>query len=269
MTDKRLNLWTSLTRMTLQEPTYKDVCIVYRVAQPEEPRVVSVRRAKAWKGAEQDMVEELPNVRNVHVKHFRDVPMADLELLFPDKHVYMSIADRLKFGLMSVVGVSVMAPVLMDGSTFVASPAWVAGLIASSSYLVRVLSRMYATWAYHSSLTTAFVSDNIVSSGTSCLLWMGFDAKDQLVKEAAVVYMALVELHLARDCSTTPAAVSVDRVAATALDMLRSTYAFDIHHFDPMPALSALSELGLVAMAADPSDKDPNALSVVLHESSL
>ncbi|GBG33759.1 Topoisomerase 1-associated factor 1 [Hondaea fermentalgiana] len=240
LAEKALNPWNFLTYMTLQEVTYKDMVVIYRIASPAEPKVIGVDTAMSFRRNQRDLVNQYANRTNIHIRQYRDVPMADIELLFPEKQVYMSVMDRLRFGVMSVIGVAVMVPVLADD--FVASPAWVAGVVASSSYLLRVLSRMYMSWAYYSSLTNAFFTDNIVASGSATIGYAGLDALDQATKEASVVYLALVELH--QDGFGAPA--SMDAIVAQCKNVFEQKYPHNMHMFDPRPALTDLEDLGLV-----------------------
>jgi len=242
--EKKLNPLSFVSFTTLQEPTFKDVVVVYRLANPSLPRTLPIGLAQTWKKEGKDFLKRFPNFRNIYVKRYNDVPMADLELLFPEKQVYMSVADRLRFGAMSIVGAAVMIPVLTDRSAdFIASPTWIIGVVASSSYLVRVLSRMYMSWAYYTSLTNAFTSENIQASGPAAVESIALDALEQSVKEIAVTYLAMVELHESEGKHE----VTLADITKQCQDVLRQKYnANHIHIFDPIPSLRDLYNLEIV-----------------------
>lgn len=70
------------TVLTIEEPAYKDVVVLYRKAVPDK----QVRKSE--KDPEFDYVPARAR-RNVHVKRFADVPMADAEMIFPDKTIWL------------------------------------------------------------------------------------------------------------------------------------------------------------------------------------
>ena len=89
-------------KLTLTEPAYRDVVVLYRRAVPP----VQVRKR------EKDPVWDYDAsvaARNIHVKRFVDVPMADVEMIFPDKTVWlkpvllMQLAATLVGGLVAAV----------------------------------------------------------------------------------------------------------------------------------------------------------------------
>ena len=81
----------SLFKKTLmQEPTFKELVIIFRLAAPPE-------------------VESAPEAhRKIFVKAFRDIPMADLEVVFPAKRIAMEPVDLIKLVVIGAVGVAVM-----------------------------------------------------------------------------------------------------------------------------------------------------------------
>ena len=78
-----LSVLRSLPRvLTIEEPAYKDVVVLYRKSVPDK----QVRKSE--KDPEFDYDPRRAR-RNVHVKRFADVPMADAEMIFPDKTVWL------------------------------------------------------------------------------------------------------------------------------------------------------------------------------------
>ena len=68
--------------LTIEEPAYKDVVVLYRKSVPDK----QVRKSE--KDPEFDYDPRRAR-RNVHVKRFADVPMADAEMIFPDKTIWL------------------------------------------------------------------------------------------------------------------------------------------------------------------------------------
>jgi hypothetical protein len=76
-------------RTLMQEPTFKELVILFRFAAP------------AAAAAAESASEEY---RKVFVKAFRDIPMADLEVVFPAKRISMEPVDVIKLAVIGAVG---------------------------------------------------------------------------------------------------------------------------------------------------------------------
>ena len=78
-------------KVEIQEPTFKEMIILYRKAdhRPKDPKGSrsSVALAK----------------RNIFIKSFTDVPMADVELIFPDKKVFIKAVSKIQLAVTVVV----------------------------------------------------------------------------------------------------------------------------------------------------------------------
>lgn len=69
-------------KVRLQEACFKDVVVLYRAAVPDKPAPAS----------EVDIINEAnPQFmqRNIEIKQFRGIPMADLEMVMPEKKVFV------------------------------------------------------------------------------------------------------------------------------------------------------------------------------------
>jgi len=85
----------SLFRRTkLQEPTFGQLVLVFRL-RPEET------------GESDGTVGGVE--RAIHIKTFVDIPMADLEVVFPEKRLSMKPVDLIKVGVTAVTGLVVVA----------------------------------------------------------------------------------------------------------------------------------------------------------------
>lgn len=77
----------------IQEPTFQDMIILYRKAdhQPKDP-----------KGSRQSAALAK---RNIFIKSFSDVPMADVELIFPEKTVFIKSVTKIQLTVTVLVAV--------------------------------------------------------------------------------------------------------------------------------------------------------------------
>lgn len=82
-------------RTLIQEPTFKELVILFRFAADAK--------------TEADAAKVNPEgYRKVFVKAFRDIPMADLEVVFPAKRISMEPVDLIKLVVIGGVGVVVV-----------------------------------------------------------------------------------------------------------------------------------------------------------------
>ena len=88
----------SLFRRTkLQEPTYGQLVLVFRL-KPDESDV------SGDSGQFGKLID-----RTIHIKTFVDIPMADLEVVFPEKRLSMKPVDQIKVAITAVSGLVVVA----------------------------------------------------------------------------------------------------------------------------------------------------------------
>ena len=103
-----LSVLKSLPKVvTIEEPAYKDVVVLYRKSVPDK----QVRKSE--KDPEFDYDPQRAR-RNVHVKRFADVPMADAEMIFPDKTIWLKPILLLQL-IATVVGGFVAAWAALKG----------------------------------------------------------------------------------------------------------------------------------------------------------
>ena len=72
--------------ITLQEPSFKEVVVLYR-SKRNLKSTSSSSKSSPSKMSSEDRMKDILDRRNLHLRCFRDIPMADLNLVFPDKKV--------------------------------------------------------------------------------------------------------------------------------------------------------------------------------------
>jgi hypothetical protein len=85
--------------MELQEPAFKDVVVVYRLKTPE-----IARTADASTQPPEQRLANILQIRNINVKSFGSVPFADVEVIFPNKQIFIKSTS-----LLSLIGTLVAA----------------------------------------------------------------------------------------------------------------------------------------------------------------
>ncbi|XP_010550234.1 PREDICTED: uncharacterized protein LOC104821140 isoform X1 [Tarenaya hassleriana] len=158
-----------LSKVTIQEPTFDRMIVVYR---------------RAGSKTNQE--------RGIYVKHFKNIPMADMEIVLPEKrNPGLTPMDWVKFLISAVVGlVAVVTSVEMPKADL-----WV--IIAILSTVVGYCAKTYFTFqqnmATYQNLITQSMYDKQLDSGRGTLLHLCDDVIQQEVKEVIISFYILME----------------------------------------------------------------------------
>ncbi|KDP41865.1 hypothetical protein JCGZ_26883 [Jatropha curcas] len=164
-----LSVKNLLTRTTIQEPTFDRIIVVYRRAGTKSK----------------------PD-RGIYVKHFKNIPMADMEIVLPEKqNPGLTPMDWVKFLASAVVGlVAVVGSVEMPKADL-----WV--IFAVLSTVIGYIAKTYFTFqqnlATYQNLITQSMYDKQLDSGRGTLLHLCDDVIQQEVKEVIISFFILME----------------------------------------------------------------------------
>eukprot|EP00798_Chlamydomonas_sp_ICE-L_P007524 gene7523-671_t len=78
-------LWNFLTTLTIEEPSFKDVVVLYREAPAGRLNSKGRSKKELLTRDKEERLKDILSKRNIHIKCFHDIPMADIEAIFPDK----------------------------------------------------------------------------------------------------------------------------------------------------------------------------------------
>ncbi|KAJ4729564.1 Aminopeptidase [Melia azedarach] len=158
-----------LSKVTIQEPTFDRIIVVYRRAS---------RKSNTERG--------------IYVKHFRNIPMADMEIVLPEKkNPGLTPLDWVKFLVSAVVGlVAVISSVQMHEIDL-----WVAGAILSTviGYCAKTYFTFQQNLAVYQNMITQSMYDKQLDSGRGTLLHLCDDVIQQEVKEVIISFFILME----------------------------------------------------------------------------
>nr|GMC46216.1 Chromosome partition protein like [Ipomoea batatas] len=165
-----------LSKITIQEPTFDRIIVVYRLASPKTK-----------------------SERGIYVKHFKNIPMADMEIVLPEKkNPSLTPMDWVKFlasavvGLVAVVG-SVELP-KADLWVMFAILSTVIGYIAKTYFTSsQPIYRFQQNMATYQNLITQSMYDKQLDSGRGTLLHLCDDVIQQEVKEVIISFFILME----------------------------------------------------------------------------
>eukprot|EP00123_Amoebidium_parasiticum_P018129 comp24114_c1_seq1/m.43630 comp24114_c1_seq1/g.43630 ORF comp24114_c1_seq1/g.43630 comp24114_c1_seq1/m.43630 type:complete len:750 (-) comp24114_c1_seq1:52-2301(-) len=198
------------TTTTIQEPTFKDVVIVYRPA----------------------------GTRHIVMKHFHDIPMADLEVVYPFKVPALNMFDLVKLVCTILAGlVSLIVGQKSD-----------AGMSSEVMYAIALGMLMLAANGYsglqqqkavYNSLLTQTLYDKQLSNNDTMILQLIHDVEEQEVNEACLAFYILTT------CQDPKVGMEVDQIDEAAEEYLKQQFNLEVD-FDVSDALDKLKDLGLV-----------------------
>ncbi|KAK7380705.1 hypothetical protein VNO78_33220 [Psophocarpus tetragonolobus] len=158
-----------LNKNTIQEPTFDRIIVVYRLASS---------RSKKDRG--------------IFVKHFKNIPMADMEIVLPEKkNPGLTPMDWVKFLGSAAVGlVAVASSIELDTADL-----RVIGAVLSTvlGYFVKTYFTFQQNLVQYQNLITQSMYDKQLDSGKGTLLHLCDDVIQQEVKEVIISFFILME----------------------------------------------------------------------------
>ncbi|KAL1338632.1 hypothetical protein HN51_033247 [Arachis hypogaea] len=206
-----LSFGNLLNKTKIQEPTFERIIVIYRQASS---------KSKIDRG--------------IFVKHFRSIPMADLELVLPEKkNPGLTPMDWVKFIVSAVLGLVTVISTLETSTTD-----WkVIGVVLST--LIGYCAKTYFTFqqnlVVYQNLITKSMYDKQLDSGKATLLHLCDDVIQQEVKEVIISFFILMEQGKAsREC--------LDNWCE---ELIREEFG-ETCNFDVDDAIQKLEKLGIV-----------------------
>jgi hypothetical protein len=158
-------------RTAIQEPTFEELVILFRFATPTN---VSEVTEKDW---------------SIHIKTFRDIPMADLEVVFPEKHISMKPLDLAKLLITGVIGVSVASAKLLVAAL---NPLLAAvALTTVAGYASRVFFGFKASKDRYNHLVTNSLYHKSLDNDLGVIFYLMDSLEEQELKETVLGYYVL------------------------------------------------------------------------------
>ncbi|GEM_PF-1101680 len=166
--------WRALFRpVVLQEPTYRELVMVYRLKSESEESRLAHRPAP------------------IHIKLFHDIPHADLEVVFPAKRISMKPVDLVKLVVTGCVGLVLAASKLIFSA--VLNPVLMLTAVATvAGYGFKLIFQFRASVnRYHQLVTDAMYAKNR-DNDLGVILSLMEEVEEQEFREAVLAYWMLV-----------------------------------------------------------------------------
>jgi hypothetical protein len=249
-----------LRRRTLEVEVYDDVVLMVATRPDGESAVLRGLLARLWRGTNGGRKTKIRGGA-VLFKYFRHIARGDLEALFPNVRVVMSVFDQFALGVPALVGgvpiliklastLTVLFAVLgfylglsgalHDDDTKQALAA-ISGLFALGAFVLRQLGNFHRQSLIHQKQVTDNIYFRNVNNNTGIFNYIIGEAEEQDWKEALLAYCGL----LTAEAPLTTDALGA-RVEALLMEMsdVRVAFATD-------DALRKLKALDLVTEAGD------------------
>ncbi|KAG2558012.1 hypothetical protein PVAP13_8NG106200 [Panicum virgatum] len=207
-----LSIRKLLRKMTIQEPTFERMIVVYRKASTESK----------------------PD-RGIYVKHFKHIPMADMELVLPEKkNPSLTPMDWVTFLISAVIGlVTLISSLEMPKADIWVVTAILSGLIG---YCAKIYFTFQANMVTYQNLITKSMYDKQLDSGKGTLLHLCDDVIQQEVKEVIVSYYILMEQGKA----------TIQDLDLRCEQLIKEEFGVECN-FDVVDAVKKLEKLGIVS----------------------
>lgn len=158
--------------MELQEPTFKEVVLIYRMARPTLDH-------KAGPGGAGPLI----------LKSFHDIPMADLEMIFPEVNITVKFKDMLVNVSLSVVAIGTFLWTLMRGIQ------WSTEIITLISMLggkvAQSVTALLAAQSRYAGMMAKALQAKSANSQVGMLMHLMESMEDQECKEMILSYCVL------------------------------------------------------------------------------
>ena len=171
---------------TLQEPAIDRVICVFRQYPPSPPPLL---RKLPLVGRFIKIPAPDETDPTIHVKLFQHIPLADLEIIFPEKHIRMKSFDKFMLGFLGFVGLVVgLVKGMGSGKGTLAVIFSVLGLLA-----MKTVTRFINTRRRYMLQMSQDLYHKNLDNDLGVLQYLVDNIEDQEFKEAFIAYMLLLD----------------------------------------------------------------------------
>ncbi|KAM3278956.1 hypothetical protein ACQJBY_046322 [Aegilops geniculata] len=201
----------------------------------EEPADLFVERIRLEKMELRRASKETKKDRGIFVKHFKNIPMADMELVLPEKkNPSLTPMDWVLFLISAVLGlVTLVGSLEMPKADIWVVTAIVSGL---AGYCAKIYFTFQANMVTYQNLITKSMYDKQLDSGKGTLLHLCDDVIQQEVKEVIVSYYILMEQGKA----------TIQDLDSRCEQLIKEEFGVECN-FDVVDAVKKLEKLGIVS----------------------
>jgi hypothetical protein len=177
-----LDFKSLLQPVLVQEPAFEELFLLFQPL-PESDTMTTLSLQGAADASRK------ANPHYVFLRAFRNIPMADLEVTFPEVRVGLKPVDMLTFIFTAVFGLGALASELFSSSPGIGTATWIA--VGLALYTVRLfVSRATSMAHYQNTVLNALYSRSIGNNRTA-LEHLVASVREQEYKEAVLAWGVL------------------------------------------------------------------------------
>lgn len=171
----------------LREACFRDVIVLYRLAVPDTP--APANEIEIIKEADPKLMQ-----RNIVLKQFRGIPLADLEMVMPEKRVFVPPKVFVEMAITLVGGVAALATALWSGAKEGRglAAAWT-GLSLLAARAMQVYTSALAQKNLIENTMGKLLYERTVGSGVGVLTNLVDGMSRQRVREILICYCILLD----------------------------------------------------------------------------
>ncbi len=170
-----LGIGSLFRRTSLQEPTFKELVILFRLAPvPDDETEI-----------------ELVADPTIFIKAFCDIPMADLEVVFPEKKISMKPLDLIKLIVTGTIGL-VLFVVKFAFAALLSPVVALAALMTVGGYAGKVFFGFRASRSRYQHLVTQSLYHKNLDNDLGVIFYLMDSLETQEFKEAVLAYYCLI-----------------------------------------------------------------------------
>ncbi|KAG2484978.1 hypothetical protein HYH03_016273 [Edaphochlamys debaryana] len=169
-------------KLKLQEPAFKEVVVLYRAATKQ-----AKHKLPALQRPLEQRQREILHWRNIHIKCFHDIPMADMDVIFADKKVHLKMLTIIQMVVTVVGGLVAAAMVLLQGEKVDMNVLWSSlSLVAARCGQVYTSAQAERSQTIQDMVNILYDKTNDAQEGVLSMLLD--DMGEQQLKEAILTY---------------------------------------------------------------------------------
>lgn len=184
--NSNIGLGSLLRRTRLQEPTFKELIILFRFASPTPKPKRKGKTKKNENATETEAERDLA----IHIKAFREIPMADLEVVFPEKRISMKPVDLIKLIVTGSIGL-VMVTVKFLFAAALNPVVALAALATVGGYAGKIFVGFKISKDRYQHLVTNSLYNKNLDNDLGVVFYLMDSLEEQELKEAVLAYFFL------------------------------------------------------------------------------
>ncbi|GLI65636.1 hypothetical protein VaNZ11_009234 [Volvox africanus] len=189
-------------KLKLQEPAFKEVVVLYRAANASRQKK---HKLPAIQRPVEQRQREILAGRNIHIKCFHDIPMADMDVIFAEKKVYLKMLTIIQMVITVVGGLVAALMVILKGDKVDMNVLWSSiSLVAARCGQVYTSAQAERSKTIQDMVNILYDKTDDAQEGVVSMLLE--DMADQQLKEAVLTYGLLYS----REAELTEAMIDMD-----------------------------------------------------------